>query len=241
MKILITNDDGHDAQGISVLESVARQFGDVFVVAPLNEQSGCGHGLTFDEPIHFEERSGNFVVVDGTPADCVRLGLEHFCPDADWVFSGVNAGANLGFDVFLSGTVAAAREAAASGVSAIALSQYMKGSIKDWEYSRECTLISVREIISRKFVNGDFWNVNFPLAQLYGNDAALPPVADCPLDHNRLPAEYEKNHRHFQYRGDYHGRNRAPGRDIDRCYSGSITITKMNFFSSLSTDGGQAD
>ena len=93
MKLLLTNDDGIEAPGLCVLEQVAQEFGEVVVVAPDRHLSGCSHQVTTHQPLRITEQAANRFAVGGTPADCVRLGLLHVAPDADWVFSGVNDGA----------------------------------------------------------------------------------------------------------------------------------------------------
>ena len=96
------------------------------VVAPDRAHSGCGHRVTSDDPISVEERSPGRWSISGTPADCVRVGLWSIAPDADWILSGINLGANLGVDVFMSGTVAAVREGALLGCRGIAFSHYRR-------------------------------------------------------------------------------------------------------------------
>ena len=138
INILITNDDGWDAEGIAQLAKVATQFGSTTVIAPAEPQSGISHQLTMDRAMDLVEQKPDWYSLAGTPADCVRFGLHHLSKKFDLVLSGINHGANLGVDVFTSGTVAAAREANFHGVSAIALSQYrrsMDSSNFDWNRS----------------------------------------------------------------------------------------------------------
>src|SRR5436853_563150 len=106
MRFLLTNDDGIDAPGLSALIEAARELGEVAIVAPERTHSGCGHQVTTHGPIQLRRLAANRLAITGTPADCVRLALHSLAPDFDWVLSGVNAGGNLGADVFHSGTVA---------------------------------------------------------------------------------------------------------------------------------------
>ena len=124
MKFLVTNDDGIDAPGLSALVSILENFGTVVVVAPAQEQSGVGHSVT-STSFRIRETGENRFSVEGRPADCTRAGLKHIVPDADWVVAGINPGANLGSDVYNSGTVAAAREGAILDCPAMAVSQYI--------------------------------------------------------------------------------------------------------------------
>lgn len=127
-QFLVTNDDGVNAQGIKVLTNVLSQFGQVTVVAPDRERSGHGHSITTKTPLRAAKLSHNDTVtvysVDGTPVDCLKWGLETLFADKqpDLVLSGINHGANVGQDVFYSGTIGAAREAILYGLPAIALS-----------------------------------------------------------------------------------------------------------------------
>ena len=127
MKILISNDDGIQAEGISALWEVAREFGEVMVVAPSGERSACGHGIPINAPIMVnpvELDSGlSGVSVGGTPADCIKLALTEFCDSPpDLIISGVNYGDNSGASTLYSGTYAAAREGAAHDIPSIAIS-----------------------------------------------------------------------------------------------------------------------
>ena len=182
MKLLLTNDDGIDAPGLRLLAEIARDFGEVIVVAPDGVRSGCGHQVTNDRPILLKEvRPGEFAC-DGTPADCSRLGLRQVVPDADFVLSGVNDGGNLGVDVYMSGTVAAVREAVLLGTPGIALSQYVgrKDSV-DWP-SRGVMLRGVLiQLLASPLPDG-FWNVNFPI---WEPSQPEPQLVECRLDLNR--------------------------------------------------------
>lgn len=125
MRVLITNDDGYDAPGLKLLTRVARElFDDVTVVAPDNEMSGVGMALTLHGPLRLIERGPREYSVTGTPVDCmiVALGTVFADEPPELVLSGVNRGPNLGYDVYYSGTVAAAREALINNIPAIGLS-----------------------------------------------------------------------------------------------------------------------
>ena len=131
MRILLTNDDGVNARGLALLESVARKLSDdVWIVAPSEEQSGAGHSLTLTQPVRLRRHDERRFSVTGTPTDAVMLALAHVMKGSppDLILSGINRGANLAEDVTYSGTVSAAMEGALAGVRSIALSQ---------SYSRE--------------------------------------------------------------------------------------------------------
>src|SRR6266478_368311 len=133
MKLLLTNDDGIDAPGLEALLNAVRTLGDPVVVAPAGPQSGVSHAVTWDEGVRIEPRGDKRFAVHGTPADCIRLGLLRLVPDAKWVLSGNNHGANLGADVHYSGTVAAVREAVLHGWPGIAVShRHQREKQFDW-------------------------------------------------------------------------------------------------------------
>jgi 5'-nucleotidase len=127
MNILLTNDDGIDSPGLLALADVLSPVARLWVCAPKTEQSGCGHGLTVREPLKVRDETVDGAVmawsVEGKPGDCVKIALLTLMQEpVDIVLSGINQGANLGTDTLYSGTVAAALEAAVSGIPAIALS-----------------------------------------------------------------------------------------------------------------------
>jgi 5'-nucleotidase len=126
MRILVTNDDGINAEGLNALERIARQLSDdVWVAAPEVEQSGASRALTLSAPLRVRKLGDQRFAVMGTPSDCVLLGLHHLVQGArpDLVLSGVNRGQNVGEDVTVSGTVAGAIQGMVHGVPSLALSQ----------------------------------------------------------------------------------------------------------------------
>lgn len=121
--ILVSNDDGILAPGISLLAEACRSVGHVTVVAPDREQSGTSHSLTLHRPLRAALRPDGAYQVDGTPTDCVLLAVNTLLPERpSFVFSGVNHGPNMGEDVLYSGTVAVAMEAVTLGIPGIAIS-----------------------------------------------------------------------------------------------------------------------
>ena len=168
-RILLTNDDGIRAEGIAALWRALRGVGDVGVVAPETAQSASGHGVTLNLPLLTqtvkllgEEFSGT--AVDGRPADCVKLALAELTPGVDYVVSGMNAGANVGVDVFYSGTVAAAVEGAFLGKRAIAVSLHLKDDIDTaWDWAASVALRTVRQLIAESLPRpGEVVSINVP-------------------------------------------------------------------------------
>ena len=167
--ILLTNDDGIEAEGLRTLEGVLKDLAQLVVVAPDQERSAVSHGLTLHSPLNLREVKSDHYAVNGTPADCVIYALRHlFVSFPDLVISGINHGANLGDDIMYSGTVAAAREAAAHGIPALALSQaYDEKPIRFKEGAEYA-----RNLIAGLLHNGlggeICLNVNFPIRKIKG-------------------------------------------------------------------------
>lgn len=228
MKFLLCNDDGIDADGLKALAEAASGFGNPVVVAPAGPQSGMSHTVTWESRVLLEERGPERFAVHGTPADCARLGLLRVAADAQWVLSGINHGANLGADVYYSGTVAAVREASLHGWPGIAFSHYLKKLPLDWERVARWTVRVLEQILARPVEPGLFYNVNFPHLTA---DEPEPEMVFCHLDPSPLPLSYRhEEDGHHVYDGVYASRRRVPGSDVDLCFSGQIAITEMRLF-----------
>lgn len=226
MRALLTNDDGVDAPGLAVLHQVVGQLMEPVVVAPDQHLSGCGHQVTVDRPLRLQPRAAGWHALDGTPADCTRVGLHLLERNVDWVFSGVNQGGNLGIDTYMSGTVAAVREAAASGVPAVAFSQYRNGPGEiDWQQTSRMLASALRWVLSQPSVRGTFWNINFP--DVRGDEGRQPELILCPMDPHPVDVQFEVQSGEYAYRGVYQQRPRHRGTDVDRCFGGDIAITRL--------------
>lgn len=226
MRILLTNDDGIDAPGLAALERAASGLGELLVVAPTAACSGCGHQVTTHRPLVAHEHGPGRFAVDGTPADCVRVALHGLGLEVDAVLSGINAGGNLGADVYISGTVAAAREAALFGLPAVALSQYRRRDRDfDWDSAAAWAAAVLPDLLlGRPHQPGAHWNVNFPHL---GPGAPSPEAVHCPLDSSPMPVLFRREGRAFLYRGDYHGRPRVAGSDVEVCFSDRIAVSLL--------------
>ena len=226
MKLLLTNDDGIDADGLKALLNAARNLGDPVVVAPAGPQSGVSHRVTWHDGVRIEPRGEKRYAIHGTPADCVRLGLLKVVPDAKWILSGINHGANLGADVHYSGTVAAAREAVLHGWPGIAFSHYRKSGVEyDWARAASWATPILADIMAKPAEPGLFYNVNLPNLPA---GADRPEVVWCPLDPKPLPLNYRHEEESgLYYAGDYNLRGRTPGADVDVCFGGRIAVTAV--------------
>lgn len=164
MKILITNDDGIYSPGIAALSKIALRFGEVRIVAPDVEQSSMGHAITHSRPLSYKKSPITFegieaFRVNGTPADCVALGL-HMYPDTQVVLSGINMGPNLGNSMWHSGTLAAAKQSVLLGVKGIALSTPVGKTEPDFEGLDAYVEESLKLLLKDDSLG--LYNVNFP-------------------------------------------------------------------------------
>jgi len=171
LRILITNDDGIEANGIKLMQELAKQISsDVFTIAPSGNQSGAGHRFTLGQELSIDQKSEKIhAIINGTPADCVAVAYTHLLKDKkpDVILSGINHGQNLGDIIHCSGTMAGAREGALHGGLGIGLSQaldYEKGLEINWDCVREYGLNIVRSIIKEHDGSDVYYNVNFPIA-----------------------------------------------------------------------------
>ncbi len=226
MKIVLTNDDGIDAPGLEMLNRCLQNSGQIVTVAPLQPQSGIAHRITTRSPLRVEKAGKNRYSVNGTPADCVRIALKQIAPDADWLVAGINPGANLGSDVYNSGTVAAAREAAILGCRAIAISQYIA---KDCEVNWEITGLHAGSILKMMMAidlpGAHYWNINLPHPLAAQTELAYK---FCGLDTNPHKYDFFIAGNEYNYRGSIHERPRKPGTDVAVCFDdGKISITRL--------------
>lgn len=214
-----------------MLQRLAKPLGRLVVVAPRQQQSGISHQLTLHRPLSWAQPSTDWYWIDGTPADCVRIALTQLEIPFDWVLSGVNDGGNLGADVYVSGTVAAAREACLHGLPSLALSQYRMRYREAFDWSG--TEPMLQRILDTYVVPAPtvplnatppLLNVNFP-----DPASALEPVEliECELDPNPLPSAYELTDGGYLYASRYRDRARTGGCDVELCFGGAITVSRL--------------
>lgn len=223
MTIILTNDDGVDAPGIRALQQAISE--ESIIVAPNKQYSGCGHQVTTYQGIKVEKRSSAEYSVHGTPADCTRLAMKKISPDTKLVLSGINAGGNLGTDTYLSGTVAAVREAAIHGIPAIAISHWIKRPlIIDWSVATRWTTKVIEDLRSRPLPPGSFWNVNLPHLE---PEQPEPEIIICEPSVDPLPIGYKVEGDIYHFYGEYNTRDRTAGTDVDTCFGGNIAVTQI--------------
>jgi 5'-nucleotidase len=243
LKILLTNDDGFEAEGLRCLFDILSKTSDCYLVAPDEGRSCCSHGVTTGSTLEVNSIASQQWTVSGTPADCVRVGLLWLGLKPDWVVSGVNHGGNLGVDILYSGTVAGAREASLLGVPAVAISQYMRRDVaRDWSVSAKRAEFVLKNIFSFARLGCGFWNVNLP-ALPPERDLLDPAIQQCEPEMQPLAfsleealgieekrSEFEKNQGSLQqktllYKSNYQDRPRILGSDVELCFSGYATVS----------------
>jgi len=167
MRILISNDDGIQAEGIYALAKALDKVGEITVVAPDIERSATGHAITMHHPLRTQEIKLEGLnipcfSVSGTPADCIKLAVDHLMPQKpDIVFSGINRGPNLGTDVLYSGTVSAAMEGAILGFPAAAISLAAFENL-DYTYAAQFAARISQKLSELKMDYGTLLNINVP-------------------------------------------------------------------------------
>lgn len=244
--ILLTNDDGIHAPGLVALQRQLRTLGDVYVVAPATEQSGVGHSITYLTPLivknvfHDQERWG--WAVEGTPADCVKIGTTEICPRRpDLIVSGINGGLNAGINVLYSGTVAAAIEGAFYGITSVAVSLEFDAHAKFDKAAQLATAliaqIVAKEAESTSEANGAkevdssrLYNLNIPTAALHGT----PPVSVVPMDTRRYSDRFERRadpwgREYFWLAGGPPTAAEGHETDLSALAQGHITLTPLDY------------
>lgn len=240
INIVISNDDGVYAPGINILFEVLSEIANVVMVAPLQERSTTGHTLTLDHPLRVVKIKENVYGCSGYPADCALMGFGHIMDksEVDLFISGINRGANLGQDIYYSGTVAAAREATFHGIQSIAVSSAMdfastKKPNDEYFYTaakfiKKLVLANIHKIIDPMSVI----NVNVP-------EVLESEIKGVELSHLGFRKYSENIDRRVDFRnreyywigGIYNGHNNDPGSDCSVVDAEKISFTALNLLS----------
>jgi 5'-nucleotidase len=250
VRILITNDDGIAAEGLSVLHGIACEIAgeeNVWTVAPAHEQSGVGHCISYSQPVLLTKLADRRYSVTGSPADCVLAGLFDVMKDnpPDLVLSGVNRGNNAADNTLYSGTIGACMEAVLHHVKSIALSQYFGPKNRDltdtFEASRTAGVEVVRKLIDEApWHDGPyelFYNVNFPPcsgAEVKGAMAVTQGWREdveftvTPLvQEMEVPPHVQATKRFLFVQGGPQDRPTAPGTDVHANLNDYVSVTPM--------------
>ena len=244
MRILITNDDGINAPGLTVLTEIATALagdtGEVWTVAPAFEQSGVGHCISYTHPMMVSQMRGdNRFAAEGSPADCVLAGLHDVMSGdpPDLVLSGVNRGNNSAENALYSGTLGGAMEAALQGIPAIALSQYYGPENVNAADSFEAARVHGTEVIRRILAHDPkgqdgyrlFYNVNFPPvpADAVKGTKVTPQGIRQGTRFSVEPHNSPSGRRFLWIKGGDQRAPTAPGSDAAENLNGYISVTPM--------------
>lgn len=229
MRILISNDDGYFSPGIEALAGVAREFGDVTVVAPERDRSGASNSLTLDRPLSVRVAANGFMYVNGTPTDCVHLAVTGLLDDRpDLVLSGINDGANMGDDTIYSGTVAAAMEGYQLGVPSIAFSLARRGH----EHLATGAAVArelLRRLTRRPLQGPMLLNVNVPtcpLSELRGTQVTR--LGRRHLAEPTVPARSPRGDKIYWIGPAGAAKEAGPGTDFHAVDNGWASITPLD-------------
>jgi len=239
MKILITNDDGVHAEGIIQLARRVNQDAEVFVVAPRTEQSGISGAITFLRPLfpvktdgYRDSQDNNIPAcsVDGTPVDCVKLGLFDLCPwKPDVVISGINGGLNAGVNVGHSGTVGAALAASALGIKSFAISVEYTQASDDYRRAAEIGWPLIQKLAQLPTPDRTVINVNLPLSALSGNaDVVSVPVETAPMAYHFSQGLDPKERPYFWASCEPEPKPHGVETDATALKAGKITVSTIS-------------
>ncbi len=237
MIILITNDDGIYSEGIKILAKKFSSFGKVFVMAPDRERSAISHAITFHHPIrveevNFGENNTKAWSVDGTPADCVKLALDIILPQTpDIIISGINKGANLGNDIFYSGTVSAALEGALSGIPSIAVSLAVKKDKNNELYYANAAHITQKtalKVLESGFPSSTALNLNVPNTK-YINGTAVTKLGRVQYKNCFVKRTDPRGRIYYWLSGDIIEVNQDMETDVWAVKNNYISITPITF------------
>ena len=236
MRILISNDDGIHAPGLTTLETIARTLSDdVWIVAPEVERSGAGRAITLTDPIRMRQIDEKHFACSGTPTDCVLLAIAEIMKDAppSLVLSGINRGQNLAEDTSVSGTVAAAMQGMQMGVPSIALSQAMNfrpGEPIPWQTAADHGPSVIAALVAAGWPKNVVMNVNFPDClpdAVKGTQVTFQGFRDEAANHIDRRADLRGN---AYYWIGYQGKLSKPpiGSDLRAIYENRISITPLH-------------
>jgi len=227
IRILLTNDDGINSDGLIKLEEALKEVGDVYVVAPSSEMSGASHSLTLARPLRIRRLDNRHWSIDGTPTDCVTLALNRILSEDERpqiCVSGINHGGNLGDDATYSGTVAGALEATILGVPGIAFSLVARDNF-DFTEAASFAVVAVRKVLDEGLPEGTLLNINLPPGEIKGVKVTRQgiknarPVITEHIDPRGKP--------YFWIGEEYFNTNAADGADYNAIEQGYISVTPL--------------
>lgn len=225
-RILITNDDGIFSQGIRLLATSLSAIAEVIVVAPDREQSATGHALTLSRPLRMQKVEENWYAVDGTPTDCVNLGVLSLLKDnpPDLVCSGINFGLNLGDDVTYSGTVSATFEGTLLGIPSVAFSQEV-GEGFSFEAAAAFARRLIEILVTEELPRDLLLNVNVPAGPVQG--LSFTRLGRRVYKQSVIEKLDPRGRKYYWIAGTPQWEN-ASGTDYEAVASGRISVTPLH-------------
>ncbi len=234
MRILCSNDDGINAKGLEALEAIARELSDdVWTVAPEVDQSGMSRSITLTRPLRIRKVAPQRYAVDGTPTDCVQLGVTHLLKDnpPDLILSGVNNGQNMAEDLTMSGTIAAAFQGMTIGIPSIALSQSRMDRNKvPFDVATTMAPDIIRKLLEKGWDKDVVININFPLLPV-DEVKGVKLTRQGSRENIELFVEEREDMRQRRYYWfGFDGKPSVPaeGTDLHAIYSGYVSVTPIH-------------
>ncbi len=233
MEILISNDDGIESPGILKLAEQLSGLGNITVVAPQRERSTSGHSLTLHKPLRCYEVKKNYYAISGSPADCVYMATRLLMKKKpDIIVSGINRGANLGNDIYYSGTVAAAREGAYFGCKSVAFSlclgHHMEIVDMHWETAAQFAKLFVPMVLKKSVPLNHIMNVNVPNLSMDKIKGVKISKQGLRYYTDQITDRVDPRNRHYYWLGgEYKGFENIPGSDCVHVDQGYISIVPL--------------
>ncbi|MEE8044793.1 MAG: 5'/3'-nucleotidase SurE [Thermodesulfobacteriota bacterium] len=228
-RILISNDDGINSEGLHKLHEILKTLGEVYVVAPDRDQSAVSHSLTLYRPLRLDKISDFVYTVDGTPTDCVNLAINGILRDnkPDLVVSGINKGENVGDDITYSGTVSAAMEGTLLGIPSIALSLVGRSDF-NFDYALYHSELIAKYVLENKLPEDTLLNVNIPNLPGEQNKGIMITRQGKRLYDNPIVEKVDpRGKKYYWIGGDELGFLDIEGSDIMAVKEGYVSVTPI--------------
>lgn len=229
--ILVTNDDGVIAPGLKALVDVAREFGEVYVVAPDSPQSGQGHAITLNKPLRmskvdvFKHKGVEAYKCSGTPADCVKLGKHVLLKNkkVDLCVSGINHGSNASINIIYSGTMSAAMEASLEGIDSIGFSLLDFSWDADFEPAKKWVRKIIKRVLKNGLENTKLLNVNIPVGK------KIKGIKVCTQANAHWVEEFQEGKdphgkKYYWLTGKFVNQDKNPKTDVNALKKGYISV-----------------
>jgi 5'-nucleotidase len=233
--ILVSNDDGYSSMGITALARALSQIGEVIIVAPATDQSAISHAISLNRPLRLVEQPPivenskeiKVYCVDGTPTDSVYMGVHHILKDrvVDLMVSGINHGANLGYDILYSGTVSAAMEASMFGITSVAVSLV---SLHSYNFDKAAAFAKsfCAGLLKKTWPKTTLFNVNIP-KRVQNLDFAVTRLGNHEYTNDVAERKDPRGNTYYWIGGTWSGYEDLPGTDCRAIAQEQISVTPI--------------